>query len=342
MLENLLSAFPAVHEVRHIAPVAGGHIHRSFRVEARSGPFFLQQINHRVFPGVAAVMHNIRRVTDFLHDKYQDRDDVETLRLFRTDTGADFYSHPDGTHWRLYDFKPALRSYETPPTDAHCRRVGRAYANFTVDLRDFPPEQLRVPLPKFHDVTHRYTQFSEARTHDVAHRLKDCADLVDFVDRHWQHHLAIDRGIAAGALPLRIVHNDAKLSNVLLQPFGRRHCVVDLDTVMPGCWLHDYGDGIRSLLGPEDQEHAPTGPDLRARTARLTAFSQTYQAHIRPIATEAEVALIPRARALLPFLMGMRFLTDFLNGDVYYHTEYALQNLRRARTQLRWSDWFTR
>lgn len=342
VVEEILRAYDLPHELRLVEPLAGGHIHRSYKIMKGVRYFFLQEINREVFPDVAAMMGNIRRVTDFLQAKYLERFDVETLNLYRTKTGTDFHAHSDGSCWRLYDFKSHLRTYEEPPIDPLITRAARAFGEFAADLADFPFEQLAVTLPRFHDVTFRYEQFADALARNAARRADDCRAEIEYVEAFWEDFTTIDRLIAAGELPVRVVHNDAKLSNVMIQPAGRRRCVVDLDTVMPGCLLHDYGDGIRSILGPEDQlPDTSNEAEMQRITARINAFSKGYLEATHGILTATERHHLPTAIPLLPFLMGVRFLTDFLNGDVYYRTEYPTHNLARARAQLGWAHHFS-
>ena len=341
------SAADALHAARAFAlgapplrasPLGEGHIHGTWRVETEGGAaFVLQRLNQDVFPAVHAVVENVARVTAHLRDKLPPGPDAERrcLRLVPTVQGGWLYRDAGAAAWRAFAHIEGTRSFQTAPSPAIAREAARSFGAFAVACADLPPTRLHVPLPGFHDFDARRGAFdasvredSHDRAREVAaetHAYREAAGaLTDALREH-----------DVPSLPIRVVHNDCKLNNVLFDADRLEAlCVIDLDTVMPGLLIHDFGDLGRTAACalPEDSRELER---VVADPALLAAVTQGYARATRPIATEAELALFPLAGPLITLETGLRFLTDHLQGDRYFGATRPGQNLDRARMQLR-------
>lgn len=287
-----------------------GHIHRTYRVDCERGAIALQRLNEAVFPDLDAVLSNLERVTGHLKGK-----GVPTLELVSVRSGG--FLHRDGEGaWRATRFIAGGRMPLDPPSLAEARAAAEALGVFLAVMSDFPCADLKIPIPGFHDTRARFEAFravaddSEEAVFASAHE-----SLVDAIQ-----HLA---------LPLRPVHNDTKLANVLLDAkTGEGLCVLDLDTVMPGFAPHDFGDLVRSAAfdGGEEDE-------ARLDLDRLRALSNGYLAGAGDSLTQVEREAFGLGARVLAFELGLRFLTDHLEGDRYFAVTRPGQNLIRARAQ---------
>lgn len=318
-------------------PHGGGHINRSFRVETDAGEaYLLQKINRDVFPDVPALMANLEAVT--AHLARREPDPRRRLRLIPTVAGQSWYQDTDGACWRMFPFIENSLCLDAPETDADLYQSGLAFGRFQRQMADLPAGTLRETLPHFHDTPRRYEALREAIAADPLGRAATCREEIAFALRHEPEADGLTRLLREGKLPLRVTHNDAKLSNVLLDADTREAlCVVDLDTVMPGLAAFDYGDAIRfgASTAAEDET------DLTRVTlsqSRLEAYTRGYLTACGDALTPLEVETLPLGAKLMTLECGVRFLTDYLLGDVYYRIARPNHNLDRARTQLRLVD----
>lgn len=326
-----------------IAPWPGGHIHDSYvlRYERPDGPvrFLLQRINPRVFPQPGLLMDNIARVTGHLAERLRAAGaaDLErrVLTLIPTRAGAWFCRDRRGECWRLYRFVEGVRVVLTVQTPQQAEQAGRAFGEFHRLLADFPADQLHETLPHFHDTPRRLAALEEAVAADECGRAARAAAEIEFAAAQRGLADALLSPLRAGEIPQRVVHNDAKVSNVLFDAESDLALgVVDLDTVMPGTVLYDFGDMVRSMTCPADEDE----PDLRRVAVQLPLFAALvhgYLARAREFLTPRERELLVAAGCVITFEQGVRFLTDFLQGDRYYKTSCPDHNLRRCRTQFR-------
>lgn len=338
---QIVRQFDVAGEAASITPLRGGHIHESYvaRIEAASGSrrFVLQRINTSVFADVEVLMNNVARVTDHLRRKLQDLNtpDLDRRMLSFVPTQAGLLTHraPDGSCWRMMRFIERSTAIEFPrsPADAEC--AGRAFGAFHDLLADLPPPALHETIPHFHDTPRRVSAMEQAIAVDSQNRAHAARAEIEFALS--RRSLADDliEPLRRGELPRRVVHNDAKLSNVLLDTAsGEPLCVVDLDTVMPGTVLFDFGDMMRTMLCPAaEDEH-----DLSKARVDLELFAglaRGYLAATRNLLTPAERGLLVTAGLVITYEQGIRFLTDYLRGDQYYQTTRPGQNLDRCCMQ---------
>lgn len=317
-----------------VQPFGAGHVHDTFRVrDARGTSFLLQHINHAVFADVEGMMRNIHRVTQHLIAALSDHPSLTTFRVVLTHQEGLFYRDTAGDYWRVFTFIDGGMAYDITPSAAPAREVGRAFGQFQALLLDLPGEPLVETIPKFHHLANRLAYFEQALAADVAQRASQVSPEVVFVRQCAPELLRLHALIDSGQIPSRITHNDTKLNNVLLDPVTHRaRAVVDLDTVMPGSVLHDFGDAIRTVASTAAEDEVDLG-QVQFHLPYFEAFAEGYLAETCDFLTAEEIEYLPLSARYMTFIMGLRMLTDYLAGDTYYKTAYATHNLDRARNQ---------
>ncbi len=310
-----------------------GHINETYLVGTASGRrYILQKINNMVFRDVKALMENIRAVTGWL--KERESDPRAVLELVETVDAQPFYMDEQGGFWRCYSFiedSICLQQAETPE-DFYESAI--AFGRFQQQLKDFPAHTLHETIPNFHNTVDRYRLFCQAVEEDVMGRAASVQQEIDFALARQEEAGTLVRLQQEGKLPLRVTHNDTKLNNVMLDAETRKAlCVIDLDTVMPGLSLYDYGDSIRfgASSAPEDEK------DLSKVYMKPELFETYTRGFLSacPGLTQLERQLLPMGAKTMTLECGVRFLTDYLQGDTYFATHYEGQNLDRCRTQFK-------
>ena len=309
-----------------------GHINATFLAATDTGRrYILQRINHRAFRNVQALLDNIAAVTEFLRSKTDDPRSVMTL--IRTKDGAPCIRYED-EYWRVYDYVGGTICLQQPDTDEDFYQAAVGFGTFAQLLSDFPVEKLHETIPNFHNTPDRYRLFRESIERDAARRAAAVRTEIDFALAREAEMATIRNALSAGEIPLRVTHNDTKLNNVLLDAQTRKAlCVVDLDTVMPGSSLYDFGDAIRygASTAAEDER------DLSRVEMSLERFRVFTRGYVRscPNLTAGELELLPLGVKTMTMECGIRFLTDHLDGDLYFAVHREGQNLDRARTQFK-------
>lgn len=317
----------------------GGHINRSWIVTCADGGrlttrYLLQRINERVFPRPDRVMENVERVAAHLGPP---------PALVRTRDGDRAWHVDDGGgHWRMWTFVEGAVSVERPADADAAYQAGRAFGDFQRRMRDYRGPRLHETIPGFHDTPARLAALERAAAADPLGRAAPARSALTWVAERRELAGALADRLRRGELAERVVHNDAKMSNVLLDAAtGAAVCVVDLDTVMPGLSLWDFGDMARSMTGtaPEDE------PDAARMDVRRDLFAGAARGWLDgagELVTAAERALLVTAAQVITFEQGVRFLADYLLGDVYYPVARPEHNLERCRAQFALVDAFTR
>ena len=340
-LAEILGGFEIAGELQGVTAFERGHIHDTFvsRWRTPTGPrrFLHQRLNEAVFPDIEALMGNVERVTSHLARKLAEAGGgagFRPLRLVPTRGGAGFLRR-DGRAWRTYPYLEGTRSLEACEGPAQAREAARAVGRFQAWLADLEPSELAVPIPHFFSTPHRYREFDAALAADRAGRAAEVAAEIAFVTERRELAGAFEERLESGRLPRRVVHGDTKLNNILFDERGERAVsLVDLDTCM-GAWsLYDYGDLVRftaatSAEDERDLSRAGVDPCLR------DALTEGYLAEAEAFLTDEERGLLPLAARLVTLTIGLRFLTDHLNGDTYFKVARHGQNLDRARVQFR-------
>lgn len=310
-------------------PFGNGLIHRSYCVTVSGGArFILQRINTRVFPRPAELMENIDRVTAHLGRLAAGR---RALTLVPAVDGRTFAVDGEGMYWRLYRYIEGTRSVEQIESAEQCFQVARAFGEFQLQLITLPPPRLHDTIPGFHDTPRRIDALEKATEADVADRVKLAGPEIEFVRARG----ALARVLLDAGMPERVTHNDTKINNVLLDEHtGEAVCVIDLDTVMPGLALYDFGDMVRTATctAPEDERDLSR---IHARFDYFEALTRGYLSSAGEFLTRTEKELLTAAGKLITFEQGVRFLWDYLQGDLYYPVSRDSHNLDRTRAQFR-------
>lgn len=332
MKENrkvIAEKFRLAGEITEISPYGKGHINVTSLVKAGNQNYILQKINSFVFPSPETLMENIERVTAHLRSK-----GIETLHLVPLKEGGNLLFQ-DSEYYRVYDFIEHTVTYQTAENDRIFRNVARAFGDFQKALSDFDTSLLHETIPHFHDTPKRFRDFEKALATDACGRAKNCRSETEFVLSREGTLGRIVQGLSDGTLPYRVTHNDTKLNNILMdETTSEARAVIDLDTVMPGSLLYDFGDSIRfgASTAAEDE---PDPEKVHLSLPAFRTYSEGYLEALRDNITEREKELLPYSAYLMMIECGMRFLSDYLSGDVYFATAYPEHNLVRARTQFR-------
>ncbi|MDT8389733.1 MAG: aminoglycoside phosphotransferase family protein [Lentisphaeria bacterium] len=318
------------------APYGNGHINDTYLARAGSLQFVFQRVNHLIFQDVPLLMNNIQRVTDHLRLKIHDlppRLRQQVLTLVPAKNGDSHVVDPRGDYWRVYEYLEGTETLEQVDTPERARDGARSFAVFQSLLMDFPSPSLHETIPDFHHTPRRLEQLKQATDEDARGRLKSVLNELDFVlEREGLAEVLVNE-ITAGNLPIRITHNDTKINNIRFDcGSGKGNAVIDLDTVMPGLIHYDFGDMIRTCCF-EGEEDGGDIHSIRLRQDVLTALIQGFLEGAGSFLTPAEMAYLPVAGRLICLEIGIRFLTDYLQGDTYFKTSRPDQNLDRARVQ---------
>ncbi|GAB3533745.1 aminoglycoside phosphotransferase family protein [Pontibacter brevis] len=340
-LSFIASQFATRGEAADIKPHGSGYIHDTYHVvnaQAASPDYLLQRINHLVFKNVPALMENIQLVTGHLRKKLEDvpgaNPEKEVLRLIPLKDNRLFYQDTAGNYWRMYEFLPHTRSYDIVRTAQQAFEGGKAFGTFQALLSDLEANLLHDTIPDFHNIAYRLRLFREAIVRNTKNRVKDVMNEIAFVEARTEVMATILKLGQAGELPLRITHNDTKFNNVLLNEQDEAQCVIDLDTVMPGYVAYDFGDAIRTTVNTASEDEK----DLDKISVDLDLFQAFTSGFLKETAgflTNTEVRSLAMGCLLLPFIMGLRFLTDYIDGDTYYKINFPEHNIQRSRAQFR-------
>ena len=342
-LQEVLAAFdfgaPVVGAVRY----GQGHINDTFCVhtqpeDAACRRFILQRMSAAAFKRPDQLMENIIGVTEYLGRQIRERGGDrgrEAMEVIRPKNGRPYYTDSQGGAWRLYPFVEHTVCCQAADTPERFAASGRAFGRFQQLLRDYPAETLHETIPNFHNTEDRLAKFKAALAADKLGRVKDCRPEIDFVlSREKDCSVALDAQ-RAGKLPLRVTHNDTKLNNVLMdEKTGEGMCIIDLDTVMPGLVLYDFGDSIRfgaNHCAEDETDLSKVSLDVDLFAVYTRAFLEGTGGSL----TNEEIEYLPWGAKLMTLECGIRFLTDYLVGDEYFHIAREKHNLDRCRTQFK-------
>lgn len=330
-------------ELIEIKRWGNGHINDTFLLVYQIGKMgrlkvILQMMNKNVFPKPEELMENVMGVTSFLYKKIEAAggDPMrETLNVIPAKDGNPYYQDEQGEYWRAYVYISDARSFDVPESLDDFYESAYSFGKFQSMLSDYPAETLHETIVKFHDTRNRFANFKKAVEEDVMGRAAEVQDEIKFVLDREADACFFAEMIDRKELPIRVTHNDTKLNNIMLDNVTRKGiCVVDLDTVMPGLAMYDFGDSIRSgaNTGAEDEK------DLSKISCDMELFDVYTKGFIAGCdgrLTEKEIELLPMGAKIMTYECGMRFLADYLQGDVYFKIHRPEHNLDRARTQFK-------
>jgi aminoglycoside phosphotransferase (APT) family kinase protein len=346
----VLRHFQVRGEFVSAAPHGNGHINDTYAVVLRQDGgcvrYTLQRINRRIFTRIEPLMRNIERVCAHVRTKLVEEGaeeiDRRTLTLVPAHDGRAWHADADGNHWRLYLFIEHASTVERDISTLQAREAGRAFGRFQRQLADLPPPALETTIPEFHHTRRRFEALRAAIEADPRNRAAGAQPEIEFVLAREAMVDVLFEARATGRIPERVTHNDAKLNNVLLDDATSEGlCVIDLDTVMPGVLLFDFGDLCRTATRPTAGDET----DLARVELRMDLFEALVQGYLSMIGDRlvpAERDLLAHSAALITLETGIRFLTDYLEGDRYFKTGRPAHNLDRCRVQFKMVDSFER
>ena len=324
-------------------PVRSGHINDSYAALFRAPGdephrYLLQRINHHVFRSPERLMQNIEGITEHIRYKVLAANgdpDREALTLVRTVDGGVLHRTPGGEYWRAALYIEGAQTYEIARNLGQVRSAAQAFGAFQRMVSDFPAEQLHETIPDFHHTPKRFEAFVQAVQRDARNRAHTVQAEIQFVEQRAAETSILVDNLEAGILPQRVTHNDTKFNNVMIDDAtGQGICVIDLDTVMPGLSLYDFGDAVRSSANSAAEDER----DLSLVTVDLDTFEHLTAGYLDAAGgflTAAEIDYLPFSAKLMTLECGMRFLTDHLDGDLYFRIHRPDHNLDRCRTQFK-------
>ena len=341
-LRTVADGFQIFGDLQVIEPYGSGHINDTYRVSVnlagRPVHYLLQRLNLSLFTDPVRLMENIRRVTEHQRAKLAAAGEAEpsrkALTIIPTRGGEPFLRDPEGNAWRMYLFIEGARTFDQIERPDQAEEAARAFARFQNTLADLPAPRLNETIPAFHDIRSRLAALDAAVAADVCGRVGEVAAELAFVNARRPVVTRLLDRFAAGEIPERITHNDTKINNVMLDDAdGRGVCVIDLDTVMPGLALYDFGDMIRTATATAAEDER----DLSKVGSSFAFFEALVRGYLSEakFLVPAEIEELAFSGIVITFTIGVRFLTDYLAGDVYFKIHRPGHNLDRCRTQFK-------
>jgi len=320
------------------SPIGSGHINDSYLIrnaQSDAPDYMLQWINNYIFKDVEGLMNNFLTVTQHIAGKNKDGQTKNALlKLVPTRDGKYYFQDTEGNYWRVFNFIAGSHVYDIVENKIIAYEGGRAFGRFLKELADIPIETIYETIPDFHNIEKRLDKFYLSVKADPIDRVKDITSELAFVHSRVDEILEIPRMQRQGLIPLRITHNDTKFNNILFDDSNKAMCIVDLDTIMPGSALFDFGDAIRSGANTAAEDEK----DLNQVSMNINifeAYAKGYLESTIDLLTETETDLLAFSAKFITFEQGLRFLTDYIDGDPYYRTHYPEHNLVRAKVQFK-------
>lgn len=338
-LKNVFIKFDNATELVSYQELASGYINDTYLIETSNKQrFVLQHINQGVFKDIPGLINNKVNISKHIQSKLLHLPEEERFRkvltFIPTLKGESFYYSKSGGYWNLMVYISNSITYETVNTEEIAFEGGKLIGGFLNLTSDFDTSQLIEVIPRFHDMSFRFSQFEESLEVASKERLENAKKYIDLVwslkdEMHIIQHLK-----EAGKIPLRVTHNDTKISNVLFDTNNKGLCVIDTDTIMPGVVHYDFGDAIRTICNSAAEDET----DLAKVNFNLDyykAYLKGFLGEVGSTLSRTELKYLPLAAKTMTFIMALRFLTDFLNGDTYYKIKYPEHNMDRAKNQFK-------
>ena len=332
----IINQFPEVGEVQEVKALTSGLINQTYLVKTldeKAPNYVLQRINNNIFCDVDMLQHNIEVVTEHIRKKLvaANEDDIErkVLRFIPATDGKTYYKDESG-YWRVSAFIQDSQTLEAV-TPESSYLAGLKFGEFQAMLADVP-EQLGEIIPNFHNMEFRLQQLREAVAENKVSRLAEVQDIVDAIEKDAEKMCSAEQLHREGKLPKRICHCDTKVSNMMFDMEGKVLCVIDLDTIMPSFIFSDFGDFLRTAANTGKEDEADL-EKVQFNMEVFKPFAKGYLESARSFLTPLEIEMLPFAAQLFPYMQAVRFLADYINGDTYYHTQYAEHNLVRTKAQ---------
>lgn len=336
---QLISKFKIKGEIKKIIRgFGGGHINDTHLIKIKGkarANYLLQKINHHVFTDVPKLMNNMNLVTKHVHKKIKENPNTPThpFVLVQARTGQHFIKSGED-YWRVCIYLDDSKVFDIVKDPQIAYEGGRAFGEFQRYLSDLPGEKLHETIPNFHNIDHRLEQFYQALEQDPMNRAQNIQEEINFVKEHAEDMRLVLKLGQENKIPLRVTHNDTKFNNLLFSQNNQRLCVIDLDTVMPGYVHYDYSDCIRTAANTALEDEKDLSK-VSLNMKILEAYTRGFLEELKNELNDAEKESLPTSTKLLPFMIGLRFLTDYLLGDVYFKIHYPEQNLIRTKVQFK-------
>lgn len=341
-INELLSAFEFKGKLIDTKKLDIGHINSTYVFEfddnGKSNKYLVQELNTAVFKEPVGLMKNMVGVTSYLRDKIIENGgdpERECINVYPAKSGETYYIDSENRFWRCLNYVYGAHSVEAADSPETFGKAAKAFGNFQNMLAEYPSDTLIETIPNFHNTKSRFADFKKAVNDNLSNRADTCKDEIEFfLARENDCSVLVDM-IDEGNLPIRVTHNDTKLNNVLFDDVtGEGICVVDLDTVMPGLSLYDFGDSIRfgASTAAEDEKDLDK---VHFSPEYFRAYTEGFLSSAGKSLTNEEISNLAFSSKLMTLECGMRFLGDYINGDIYFKTAYPEHNLVRARTQIK-------
>jgi len=337
-LFNICNQFLSTENITSVSPHGEGHIHETYLVETKDHDpdYILQKLNHFVFRNIPGMMENIEAVTRHIRSKLTGlpghNPDLESLTLVYSKNGQSYYLDENEVYWRMYVFIPDTFSLQKIAEPEQAFEAGKAIGFFQAMLTDLDA-RLVDTIPDFHNIDFRISQYDQAKSADTAGRVALVPDNILFVEQRFGQMKSYYASLKEKAV-VRATHNDTKVNNVLFDRNNKAQCLIDLDTVMPAYVHFDYGDALRTMANTALEDERDLGKVLFNEEV-YQAFTKGYLQEAGSFLNQQELELLPYAPIYLTFIIGLRFLTDYLSGDVYYRIHHPDHNLDRAKVQFK-------
>ncbi|WP_139958472.1 phosphotransferase enzyme family protein [Flavicella sediminum] len=338
-LISVFSKFDEASNFKSFQELASGHINDTYLIETVQQPkFVLQRINHGVFKDVPGLIENKVSVSIHIQEKFKALgkagEKKEVLRFVRTKEGKSYYQSENGDYWNLMLFIEDSVTFETVHDPEIAYEGGKLFGEFLNLTDDFDASKLTEVIPKFHDMSFRFQQFDAALLNASSDRVKQAETLISKVKAFKEEMHILQNLKDNGAIKIRVTHNDTKISNALFTKENKGLCVIDTDTIMPGIVHYDFGDAIRTICNSaaEDEQNLEL---VTFNVAYYKAYLKGFLEKTGSALSAIELRYLPLGAKSMIFIMAIRFLTDFLNNDVYYKTKYENHNLVRAKNQFK-------
>lgn len=345
-LEDALYAFGFGPQCSYVKPFGEGHINETYAVymptdKGEEFAYILQRVNNNVFKDPAGVMENIFGVTEYLRNVVREEGgdpDRETLSCIKTKNGCTYFEDSEGQPWRSYHYIQNSVCYQLVENPEQFYQSGASFGHFLKQLGSYPAASLKETIPNFHNTVNRFENFQIALKRDIKNRAVTCKPEIQFVLERKEDCKVLVEQQENGTLPIRVTHNDTKLNNILFDAdTGKGLCIIDLDTIMPGLAANDFGDSIRFGAATAEEDEKDLSK-MHFDISLYELYTKGYLEETRDVLTPEEAVSLAWGARLMTLECGMRFLTDYLQGDTYFKTAYPEHNLVRARTQFRLVD----
>lgn len=337
-LHEVISNFSIPGQVVRIMPIGEGHINDTFHlktIDSAMTDYVLQKINHSIFKDVNGLMENIERITSHINQKHLQNPITNKLcapQLVSTDKNHTYLKDDKGDYWRCYTYIPHVKAVKISSIQAY--EGGKAIGNFQVTLNDLPGGNLHETIPHFHDVKIRLDKMKAVMAENPSNRVNQADRELSLILNREEEMMQLQLLVNRGLIPWRITHNDTKFNNILFDGNEQAIAIIDLDTVMNGSVLFDFGDAVRTLCNDATEDEGNLSK-VKFNMGLFERFASGYLSETVHILSEIEIRHLAYSCKLLTFIMAVRFLTDFLAGDFYFKIKHPMHNFQRAANQLR-------